>query len=166
MDAELSIHAAYAGALFVLGLAAGSFLNVVIYRAPRNMSLVYPPSSCPSCGRRIAGRDNIPVLGWLMLGGRCRSCRRPISWRYPGVELLTGVLWAAEGWRIAGFRFGHYADVFLGMLELLLVSALVATIVIDIDHRIILDEISVGGAVVAVAASPLLPALHRADAPL
>jgi leader peptidase (prepilin peptidase)/N-methyltransferase len=74
------------------GLAIGSFLNVVIWRVPRGESVVSPPSHCPSCDAQIRGRDNIPVLSWLVLRGKCRDCRAPISARYPGVELLTGVL--------------------------------------------------------------------------
>lgn len=74
------------------GLTIGSFLNVVIWRVPRGESVVSPPSHCPSCDARIRGRDNIPVLSWLLLRGRCRDCAAPISARYPGVELLTGVL--------------------------------------------------------------------------
>jgi leader peptidase (prepilin peptidase)/N-methyltransferase len=76
------------------GLAIGSFLNVVIWRVPRGESVVAPPSHCPSCDAQIRGRDNIPVLSWLILRGKCRDCRAPISPRYPGVELLTGVLFA------------------------------------------------------------------------
>jgi leader peptidase (prepilin peptidase)/N-methyltransferase len=74
------------------GLAIGSFLNVVIWRVPRDESVVSPPSHCPGCDAPIRGRDNIPVLSWLLLRGRCRDCNAPISARYPGVELLTGAL--------------------------------------------------------------------------
>src|SRR6478672_672415 len=78
----------------VVGLLIGSFLNVVVWRVPRGESVVHPPSHCPSCDAPIAPRDNIPVISWLLLRGRCRSCRAPISMRYPFVELLTGVLFA------------------------------------------------------------------------
>lgn len=74
------------------GLAIGSFLNVVIWRVPRGESVVAPPSHCPSCDAQIRGRDNIPVVSWLILRGKCRDCGAPISARYPGVELLTGVM--------------------------------------------------------------------------
>jgi len=73
----------------VFGLAWGSFLNVVIHRVPRRMSLLRPPSSCPSCGARIKPHENIPVLSYLILRGKCRRCRAPISLRYPAVEALT-----------------------------------------------------------------------------
>ena len=78
----------------VLGLAIGSFLNVVIYRVPAGLSVVHPPSACPHCGHDIRNRHNVPVLGWLVLRGRCYDCRAPISPRYPLVELATGVLFA------------------------------------------------------------------------
>lgn len=76
----------------ILGLAIGSFLNVVVYRVPLGLSIVSPPSSCPNCATPIRARDNIPVLSWLLLGAKCRTCREPISARYPLVELTTGIL--------------------------------------------------------------------------
>ncbi|WP_343048105.1 prepilin peptidase [Cellulomonas humilata] len=82
----------------MLGLLVGSFLNVVIWRVPRGESIVSPPSACPKCGARIRARENIPVVSWLLLRGRCRSCRASISARYPLVELGTGLLFAAVGW--------------------------------------------------------------------
>ena len=85
---------------FLFGLVIGSFLNVVIHRTPAGESIVKPRSRCPSCGTQIAERDNIPVLSWLMLRGKCRHCGVPISARYPIVELLTGALFAALAWRL------------------------------------------------------------------
>ncbi len=82
----------------VVGLVIGSFLNVVVWRVPRDESIVSPPSACPSCGTTIAARDNIPVLSWLLLRGRCRSCSAPISKRYPLVELGTSALFALMGY--------------------------------------------------------------------
>lgn len=90
--------AAFSG---VLGLLIGSFLNVVVHRVPRGESVVRPPSACPACGHEIRARDNVPVLGWLLLRGRCRDCAAPISARYPLVELGTGVLFAVVGLRLA-----------------------------------------------------------------
>ena len=81
-------------ACFVLGALVGSFLNVVIWRVPRGESVVHPPSACPACGQPIRPRDNLPVLGWLLLRGRCRDCKAPISPRYPLVEAGTGMLFA------------------------------------------------------------------------
>ena len=85
---------------FLFGLVIGSFLNVVIYRVPAGESVVSPRSRCGSCGTQIAERDNIPVLSWLLLRGKCRSCGASISARYPVVELLTGLLFAAVAWRL------------------------------------------------------------------
>lgn len=156
------LHWLYAIALGIVGLAIGSFLNVVTYRVPNGMNLLRPPSTCPRCGKRIASRDNIPVFGWLLLGGKCRACRNPISPRYPMVELVTGILWAFTGWRLAGLGFGFWTDVFVGLLALLFVSAMIVTILVDWDFQIILDEISLGGLVIALIAAPLLPVLHHA----
>lgn len=85
----------------VFGLVIGSFLNVVVYRVPAGKSIVRPPSACPSCGVRIAARDNVPVISWLVLRGKCRSCSEPVSVRYPLIELMTGIAFA-----LIGARFG------------------------------------------------------------
>jgi leader peptidase (prepilin peptidase) / N-methyltransferase len=87
-----------ATAFFLFGLVFGSFLNVCIYRMPREISVVSPRSACPSCEAPIAGYDNIPVLSWILLGGKCRKCKAPISPRYAGVELLTGALFVVSYW--------------------------------------------------------------------
>ena len=89
------------GLTAVLGLLVGSFLNVVVHRVPRGESVVSPPSACPSCGEPIRARHNVPVLGWLVLRGRCHDCGSPISARYPLMEAGTGVLFALAGWRFA-----------------------------------------------------------------
>lgn len=86
--------------VFVVGLAIGSFLNVVIWRVPQGLSVVHPPSACPRCRASIRARDNVPVLSWLVLRARCRDCGEPISWRYPAVELTTGVLFVGVAWRL------------------------------------------------------------------
>jgi leader peptidase (prepilin peptidase)/N-methyltransferase len=113
----------------VLGLAVGSFLNVVVWRVPRDESVVHPRSHCPRCGMQLASRDNVPVVSWLLLRGRCRGCREPISPRYPLVELLTGVLFAA-----VAIRFG--AD-WAVPAYLVFVAGLVALSAIDLDlHRL------------------------------
>src|SRR5688500_7551601 len=77
--------------VFVIGACIGSFLNVVIYRVPNELSIVLPNSACPSCKTAIKPYDNIPILSWLVLGGKCRNCKGPIAWRYPAVELLTAL---------------------------------------------------------------------------
>ncbi|MDR6971505.1 prepilin peptidase [Leifsonia shinshuensis] len=80
------------------GAIIGSFLNVVAYRVPIGKSVVHPPSACPDCGHQVRARDNVPVLSWLLLRGRCRDCRSAISWRYPVVEAATGVFFAVVAW--------------------------------------------------------------------
>lgn len=83
--------------LFAVGAAVGSFLNVVVYRLPHGISLIYPPSRCPKCANHIAWYDNVPIFGWIMLRGRCRKCHNPISARYPLVEAVTAVMFALLG---------------------------------------------------------------------
>src|SRR5882762_8380122 len=83
----------------IFGAIIGSFLNVVIHRLPREESIVFPNSKCPSCGVAIKSYDNVPILSYLLLGGRCRSCKKRISPRYPAVELLTALLFLAVTWR-------------------------------------------------------------------
>ena len=84
--------------VFLFGAAVGSFLNVVIYRVPAGLSLLHPPSRCPTCHTQLKPHDNVPVLGWLWLKGRCRYCRTPISPRYPLIEAFTGALFLATFW--------------------------------------------------------------------
>ena len=113
----------------LLGLVVGSFLNVVIYRMPRHLSIVRPRSACPRCNEPIAARDNIPVLSWLVLRGRCRHCGEPISLRYPLAELATAVLFAATAARV-----GYRADL---PALLVLVAGLFALGVIDTEFLIL-----------------------------
>ncbi len=115
----------------VVGLAVGSFLNVVTHRVPAGESVVRPPSRCPSCDHLIEPRDNIPVLSWLLLRGRCRWCSAPIAVRYPIVEATTSVLWALLTWW--GLATPGAAP--LLPLVLTLASAGVALTVIDVDHH-------------------------------
>jgi leader peptidase (prepilin peptidase) / N-methyltransferase len=110
-------------ACFVLGLLLGSFANVVIHRVPDGESVVRPPSACPSCGSEISPRDNIPVLSWLLLRGRCRHCGEPISIRYPAVELTMGVVFAAFGarfglsWELPGFLLFAWMLVVVSVID-------------------------------------------------
>ena len=129
------------------GLIAGSFLNVVAYRLPRGESLVWPASRCRSCGSAIRACDNLPVLGWLMLRGRCRSCSEPISRRYPVVEATCAVLAVLV---LVAKHSAH--DVVLGLL---LVAVLVPISLIDFDTRIIPNRITLPAAIVAVIAGAL-----------
>lgn len=108
----------------LLGLLIGSFLNVVIWRVPRGESIVSPPSACPKCGHEIRAYDNIPVVSWLVLRGRCRDCGNPISARYPLVEAGTGVLFAVVAWRfgpsweLPAFLFFTAVGVCLAMIDI------------------------------------------------
>jgi leader peptidase (prepilin peptidase)/N-methyltransferase len=147
---------AIAGAAFVFGLIVGSFLNVVIHRLPRGESLVHPRSRCPHCSHAISALENIPVLSYVALRGRCRGCGAGISLRYPAVELLTGFVFAA-----IGLRYG--ADP-MTLVLCVFAAALIAASIIDIDHRIIPDEISLGGLAVALITVPAVQVL--AGAPL
>ena len=135
----------------VLGAIIGSFLNVVIHRLPLEESIVFPNSRCPSCGATIAFYDNIPVLSYVMLRGRCRSCKGPISARYPAVELLTALLFVIVTW-----RFGVTAAL---PFDLIFVSALVALIFIDAQLQILPDAITKPGIVFALVARVAIPYL-------
>lgn len=136
-----------AGIAGLFGLVVGSFLNVVIHRLPRGESIVTPRSRCPGCHHPIAAWQNVPLLSFVLLHGRCGRCATPISWRYPGIELLTGCLFAGVAW-------SHGATPALPLL-LAFAAALVAAGAIDFDHHIIPDEISLGGLAVALVAMPL-----------
>jgi len=116
---------------FVLGAVVGSFLNVVIYRVPRRMSIVKPRSACPSCATPIAWYDNVPLLSWLVLGGRCRSCRGAIAFRYPLVEAVAGAL-AAFGVSLYGLEPVTVEVVVFAWLSL-------ALALIDLEHQILPD---------------------------
>jgi len=141
----------FGGLAFLVGACLGSFFNVLIHRLPRGESIVRPASRCPSCGRPIRPRDNIPIASYLILKGKCAGCGMRISWRYPFVEVLTG----------AGFAFFALVD---GpgiplIRDLLLLSLIVPIAFIDVDHRIIPDELSLGG----VAAGLLLSVFPGGD---
>ncbi len=124
---------------FLFGAVIGSFLNVCIYRMPREESVVSPPSHCPSCDYRIRWYDNIPLVSYLLLGGKCRGCRAKISLQYPLVELLNGLLTLA--------LFMRYGPTLAFAVLFLFCSALVVITFIDIEHQIIPDEISLSGIV-------------------
>jgi len=109
-----------ATAVFIFGLLFGSFSNVLIYRIPRGESIVFPPSHCPKCGARIKPYDNIPIISYIMLGGRCRSCHQPISIRYPLVELSVGLIFLLN-FLLFGFSV-NFARFLLFMYSLFLLS--------------------------------------------
>ncbi|GAB7189794.1 A24 family peptidase [Kineococcus sp. NUM-3379] len=126
----------------VLGCLIGSFLNVVVHRVPRGESVVRPASRCPGCGSAVRRRDNVPVLSWLLLRGRCRDCAAPISARYPLVELGTGVLFAAVTWAV-GPSWALPAYLYLAAIA-------VALALIDLDVRRLPDPIVLPSYAVAV----------------
>ena len=133
----------------VFGLLIGSFLNAVIHRVPRKQSIVSPGSQCPSCGYALRWYDNIPILSYVMLGGRCRRCRKPISIRYPIVELITAAVFVAHY-----FVFGWTP---LLAVRLLFAASLVALFAIDLEHHLLPDVITLPGIVVGLVASVFLP---------
>jgi leader peptidase (prepilin peptidase)/N-methyltransferase len=133
----------------ILGLIVGSFLNVVIYRLPRRRSLVWPGSACPQCGARIRWYDNVPLFGWLVLQGRCRDCRAPISIRYPIVELVTMLAFLACYWRVG-------AEPLL-VPRMLLAASLIALFAIDLEHQLLPNAITLPGIAAGIAFSLVLP---------
>lgn len=133
----------------LFGAVIGSFLNVCIYRIPLDRSVVSPPSSCPGCGARIAPYDNVPVLAWIWLGGRCRSCRARISVRYPAVEAIAALIFLGMAWR--------YGASWTLPPALFFASAMIVVTLIDWDHRIIPDVITLPGIALGILASFLTP---------
>lgn len=142
--------------VFIIGACVGSFLNVVIWRLPREESIVTAPSHCPSCGHHIRPWENVPILGWLMLRGRCSKCRTPISPRYPIVELMTAILMLGAWMR--GLELGRPLPMVIGWV--ILMAILVAIIYIDIDHMIIPDSINLFGLIVALVLAVGWPSSH------
>jgi leader peptidase (prepilin peptidase)/N-methyltransferase len=137
--------------IVLIGLVWGSFLNVVIYRLPRGLSLAWPPSACPQCGKRIKAYDNIPVLSYLLLRGKCRSCGLKISVIYPIVELLAPLCFLVL---YARFSLSvHF------LASCLFASALIALCFIDLSHQILPDEITLPGLALALLYSGFRPDL-------
>jgi leader peptidase (prepilin peptidase) / N-methyltransferase len=136
--------------VFVVGACIGSFLNVVIYRVPNELSLI-PSSKCPQCGKGIKPWHNVPILGWLMLGGKCASCKEPIAWRYPAVELLTALVFVLVYWQIG-------LNIFL-LVALAFSAAMIALIFIDAEHMILPNVITYPMFVLTLAVRVILPLL-------
>jgi leader peptidase (prepilin peptidase)/N-methyltransferase len=134
---------------FALGLVVGSFLNVCILRIPAGESIVRPASHCPKCGKAIAPYDNVPVLSWLWLRGRCRNCRASISPLYPAVELLTGILFAAcelaFGFQLAALKWAMFC------------ALLIVLAITDLRERMLPDKVNLSGALIGLACSFALP---------
>lgn len=139
----------FLGAAFVFGATIGSFLNVCIYRIPAGKSIVSPPSSCPQCGQQIRWFQNVPILSYLLLLGKCAYCSVRISLRYPAIEALTGGLFVLV---LYSFGFSWVTPIYW-----IFVAALVVITFIDLDHQIIPDVISLPGIVVGFLCSFFVP---------
>jgi len=135
--------------IFIFGACIGSFLNVVIFRVPEGLSIVSPGSRCPECEKAIPFYWNIPILSYLILGGRCRYCRTGISLRYPAVEALTGVIFL-----LLFFKYGLTPQTGFWIV---FASALIAVSFIDLDHQIIPDIISIPGIVIFTSSTFFIP---------
>jgi leader peptidase (prepilin peptidase)/N-methyltransferase len=162
------LYAYLSFAVFLLGACVGSFLNVCIYRIPREESVVKPRSHCPHCGRLIPWHENIPLVSWVVLRARCRGCRGPISPRYVLVEALVALLfllvwlaWSPDG-TPRPLGLAPYGSLALAPIYWLAVSGLVLGTFVDFEHMIIPDRVSLGGIVAGLVLSPLVPALHGA----
>lgn len=153
----MQLHVLLAVYATVLGLIVGSYLNVVIYRVPRGLSTVLPRSRCPGCGNAIRAMDNLPVLSWVFLGGRCRVCRAPISGRYPLIEAVTGLLFLA-----CFLRFGVSFEAPAAALFAAMMLALAA---IDVEHFLLPDRITKPGIAVGILLQPLLPWARLGEGP-
>ena len=129
----------------VLGLCVGSFLNVLIYRWPNNMSIAKPNSHCPTCKYELRWYDNIPVLSYLMLGGKCRSCKTHISFRYTAVELANTLLWL-----LCAFLFWQ-KSIPLACIYMVVCSIFICIFFIDLEHKIILDRFQIALLVLGIA---------------
>jgi leader peptidase (prepilin peptidase)/N-methyltransferase len=147
---------------FIMGAVVGSFLNVCIYRMPLDMSVNEPKRSfCPHCKKQIPWSQNVPLLSWLMLRGKCANCRAPIAFRYFGVELLTALLFLAAWLR--AWHSGHWELAF--PLWILLALMVIATF-IDLEHFIIPNEITWGGVVAGLALALIIPSMMQVDSHL
>jgi leader peptidase (prepilin peptidase)/N-methyltransferase len=135
--------------IFLFGAAIGSFSNVCIYRLPRKISIVTPSSQCPACGKSISPIDNIPIISFIMLGGKCRFCRASISWQYPIVEIITGLTYL-----LLYFKF-HIS--FLFPVFAILCTSLIIIAFIDLEHKIIPDVITLPGILIGLTVSFTMP---------
>ncbi|WP_372845429.1 A24 family peptidase [Pontiella sp.] len=144
--------------VFVFGACWGSFLNVCIYRIPAELSVVKPRSRCPKCMTNLAWKDNIPIFGWIFLGGKCRYCKAPISARYPSIELLTAILFTLV-WITHPFQL-------LAIPYLVMVFGLILGSMVDYDEMWIPDRCTIGGMIIGPVFSFLIPAMHGQESPL
>lgn len=133
----------------VFGLCTGSFLNVCAYRLPLGGSIVYPASRCTSCGRTLSWFDNVPVLSWVVLGGRCRTCRAPVSWMYPSVEIITSLVFV--------LTYLTYGLTLLSLVRVVFACALIVLFITDLQHKILPNTITLPGIAVGFVCSFFLP---------
>jgi leader peptidase (prepilin peptidase)/N-methyltransferase len=137
--------------IFILGLIIGSFLNVVIYRLPEGESIVYPPSHCPDCGHQLSPRELIPVFSYVFLRGKCKSCGTKISIRYPIIELSTAIIFI--------INYIYLSDLIVLTAGLIFSSLLIVLTMIDFDHQILPDKLTLGGLAVGLIFSFFRPDL-------
>jgi leader peptidase (prepilin peptidase)/N-methyltransferase len=154
---DSSIASLWAGGALALGLILGSFANVCIHRLPSHTSVVWPRSRCPRCQAPIASWDNVPVLSYLLLRGRCRACRAPISLRYPAVEAANGLLYLG-----LALRYGPSPRALLAML---FATAMIVLALIDFEHQLLPDRVTLPGLVLSFFGS-FLPGEPAGPAPL
>jgi leader peptidase (prepilin peptidase) / N-methyltransferase len=133
----------------VFGLCIGSFLNVCAYRLPVGESVVHPRSRCTSCGRMLTWFDNLPVVSWVVLGGRCRTCGKPVSWMYPAVEIVTALVFVVT--------YLTYGLTLLSVVRVIFACALIVLFVTDLQHKILPNVITLPGIVIGFACSVFLP---------
>ena len=143
--------------IFMVGAMTGSFLNVCIVRLPLEKSIVFPGSHCVACRTPIQWYDNIPLISWLLLGGRCRACKEKISFRYWFVELLTAVSFY--------LFYQYYGLQPVLWPHLVMLSGFIVATFVDFEHRIIPDEVSIGGMIAGVVLSLFVPQLHGTNSP-
>ncbi|MBU4228253.1 prepilin peptidase [bacterium] len=144
--------------IFILGLIVGSFSNVCIYRIPRNESIIYPASHCPKCRSTILPKDNVPLLSFILLKGRCRNCKSKISIQYPMVELLSGLIYL--------IIYLIYGLSIQSLIYIILSSALIIIAFIDLNQQIVPDVISLPGIVVGLILSFFVPYISFVDVAL
>ncbi len=133
----------------LLGLCIGSFLNVCAYRLPLGESVVHPRSRCTSCGRMLTWFDNLPLVSWVVLGGRCRTCRKPVSWMYPAVEIVTALVFVVT--------YLTHGLTLLGLVRVIFGCALIVLFVTDLQHKILPNVITLPGIVIGFVCSVFLP---------
>ncbi len=145
----------YTCVVFLFGACWGSFLNVCIYRIPAELSVVKPRSRCPKCMTNLAWKDNIPIFGWIFLGGKCRYCKAPISPRYPSIELLTAILFTLV-WVVFPFQL-------VTIPYMVLVFGLILGSMVDFDEMWLPDRCTIGGMIIGPIFSFFIPAMHGAE---